>query len=102
MKTKQPNNRPKSKNNPNGKAKEAKVDWPKYNRRRNAVGPNRDRRLSTIADKARELPGMGGGVQDRRVSAVPASITKPEIRGSYRELANHLQKHPGRPGRSAR
>ena len=70
MKTTQPNNRPKSKNNPNGKAKETKMDWSTYNRSRSAEGPNRDKWMSAIVDRARELMGIGNGIHDRHVSAI--------------------------------
>ena len=69
MKVKQPNNRPKSKNNPQGKPKEVKVDWSDYNEHHKAEGINWNKWVSGIADKARELLGIEKGVHDRRVSA---------------------------------
>ena len=56
MKTKR-NNRPKSKNNPNGKPKDVRVDGQVHNARRKAEGTRRNEWMPRIADKARELLG---------------------------------------------
>ncbi|MDE0266159.1 MAG: hypothetical protein OXK17_03935 [Thaumarchaeota archaeon] len=94
MKAKRSNNRPKSKNNPNGKAGKVKVDWHEYNERRKAEGLNRNGWMSCIADKARGPMGIDAGVLDRRVSAILVSIVKSETKSSYWGLVSHFQKHP--------
>ena len=94
MKTKQLNNRPKSKNNPHGKPNVIKTDWPAYNKRRNAEGLDRNKKMALVADKARELLGIEKGKPDRRVSAILISILKSENKCSYWDLIRHFNKYP--------
>ena len=94
MKTKQLNNRPKSKNNPHGKPNVIKTDWPAYNKRRNAEGLDRNKKMALVADKARELLGIEKGKSDRRVSAILISILKSENKCSYWDLIRHFNKYP--------
>ena len=74
MKVQQPNNRPKSKNNPNGKAKAVNVDWHAYYERRNAEGIKHGKLMADIADYTRELLEVKKDAYDRRVSAILVSI----------------------------
>lgn len=61
------NNRPKSKNNPQGKPKAVKVGWREYDKHRRTKRLDRGRWMSNMVDKACELPGMEKGVHDRSV-----------------------------------
>ncbi|MDE0525517.1 MAG: hypothetical protein OXI27_02810 [Thaumarchaeota archaeon] len=97
MKAKRSNNRPKSKNNPNGKAGKAKADWREYSERRRAGGLNRSGRMSRMADRARGPMGMDAGAPDRRVSAIPVPIAKSETKGSCRGPVGRFQMHPDDP-----
>ena len=52
------------------KPKDVKIDWYKYDERRRAEGINCSRWTARIADRARELMGIGEGARDRRISAI--------------------------------
>ncbi len=86
--------RNRSKNNPKGKRNDPKINWSKYNKKREAEGDNHDTWMRKIADKARELMGIRPGVRDRRVSAILLSVIKIGNRLSYWDLVNHLKKYP--------
>ena len=95
MKTKnQKNNRPKSKNNPNGKRNDLKVDWKEYNKRYQAKGVNRNDNMRRIVGMTRKEFGIEDGVRDMRVSAILVSIVKSENQLSYWNLTNHFVKYP--------
>ena len=87
-------NRPRSKNNPDGKRKDPKIDWAAYNRRRKAEGADYDAKMKDLADKAREILGMAPGARGRRVSAILLSKLKAERKLPYWDLVTHLIKYP--------
>ncbi len=51
--------------------------------------------MGKIADRIRELLGVPKGEKDRRVSAVPTAVLKPEEGPFHWGLARHFTKHPG-------
>ena len=87
-------NRARSKNNPNGKRNDPKINWPEYNKGRDSEGENYLKGLVKIADKAREMMGIEPGTRDKRVSAILVAIIKSEEDLSYWGLIKHFQKHP--------
>lgn len=68
-----------------------RIDWHWYNECRKAEGVRRNEWVSRIADKTRELLGLGEGVRDRLISAILATIVKLDNKISYWELVNHFQ-----------
>ena len=87
-------NRARSKNNPNGKRNDPKIDWPKYNKGRASEGANCLNGLANVADKVRDIMGIAPGIRDTRVSAILVAIVKSEEDLSYWDLVKHFQKHP--------
>ena len=87
-------NRARSKNNPGGRRRDPKTDWPKYNEGRRAEGKRYVRWMRRIADIAREILGIAPGTRDRRVSAMLVSIIKREENLSYWGLIKHFDRHP--------
>ena len=69
-------NRARSKNNPNGKRKDPKIDWSSYNKARRSEGENYVEWLGRVAEEARNIMGIAPGTQDWRISAILVSIVK--------------------------
>ena len=88
-------NRPRSKNNPNGKRNDPPINWSKYNKGRKSEGKNYNEWMSKIAHKAHEILGIPEGEYDWRVSAILVSIVKSEEKLTYWGLVKHFEKHPG-------
>ena len=63
-------NRARSKNNRSDKRNDTKIDWPEYNKGRNAEENNYLKNLDMIADKVRSTACMALGACYRRVSAI--------------------------------
>ena len=87
-------NRARSKNNPNGKRKDPKIDWSSYNKARRSEGENYVEWLGRIAEEAHNIMGIAPGTQDWRVSAILVSVVKSEEKLSYWSLVKHFDKHP--------
>ena len=94
MNKNQKNNRPKSKNNPNGKPNEPKVDWKDYDRRCKAEGTDRKARMRKLEDVTYEVLGVEKDVPDRRVGVVMAAYIRTENNLTYRGLVNHFVRYP--------
>ena len=69
-------NRPRSKNNPNGKRNDPLIDWPKYNKGRKSEGDYYIAWMPKVANKAREILGIPEGEYDWQISAILVSIVK--------------------------
>ena len=88
-------NRPRSKNNPDGKRNDPHIDWPTYNEGRRSEGRRYTEWLPKVADKAREIMCIPQGERDWCVSAILVSLVKSEEDLSYWGLVKHFDKHPG-------
>ena len=94
-KTRQTNpNRARSKNNPDGRRKDPKTDWPKYNKGRRAEGRLFVQWMRWLSDVAHDILGIAPGTRDRRVSAILVSILKSQEKLSYWGLIKHFDRHP--------
>ena len=78
MNKNQESNRSKSKNNPNGRRNEPKVDWKDYDRRCKAEGTDRKAKVRKLEGVVREVLGVEKDAPDRRVGAMMTEFTKTE------------------------
>lgn len=60
-------NRPRSKNNQDGKRNDPHIDWPIYNEGRRSEGQRYTKWMPMVADKARHIMCIPQGGRDRRV-----------------------------------
>ena len=86
-------NRPRSKNNLDGRRNDPETHWSKYNKGRRSEGRRFVRWMRRIACIARDILGTALGTRDRRVSAIPVSILKSEENLSYWGLIKHFDRH---------
>ena len=93
-------NRPRSKNNPDGRRNGPETNWSKYDEGRRSEGRRFVRWMRRMACIARAILGTAPGTRDRRVSAILASILKSEENPSCRGLIKHFDRHPDDPGRA--
>ena len=75
--------RRRGKNNSKGKRNNSKINWPKYNKKRETEGGNCDKLVRKIADRVRELMDMRPGTRNSRVSVILLSIIKTDNQPSY-------------------
>ena len=87
-------NRPRSRNDPDGRRNDPETDWSEYNKGRRSEGRRFVRWMRRIANIAREILGTAPGMCDRRVSAILVSILKSEENLSYWGLIKHFDRHP--------
>ena len=92
---KNPNpNRPRSKNNPDGKRNDPQINWAQYNKSRQSEGQRYTEWMLKVADMAREILGIPQGKRDWQVSAILVAIVRSEEKISYWGLIKHFDKHP--------